>query len=311
MIRRVQFRAIVVLITAVFVVGCGVPNVEPFAEATVELRRAIVEGGAMTAEAMTTAAATLPGDDANEDAEQFVEIWGDRVKLADVLVGYSDALAGIAGAGVGAQQTAEALGSSIMQLADIVPGTGAAVDAGVRLGEVLVRAGIQVKASKDLGQAVDAAHPALAQVADYLQEDFGDLAILYKKASQDMEKALDDEYGRSLDGRRRLLDKVSKLRLAVITDPNDENIERVKKVEEVLALMEPEHEAYMQRRHVLSQTRTAAIEMFSQAKAGVRAWIQAHDDLKLAIEQNRQPNVRLILSTAQEIKEAVDRIRDL
>ena len=50
--------------------------------------------------------------------------------------------------------------------------------------------------------------------------------------------------------------------------------------------------------------------MFEQAKQGVHAWVQAHQELLLAIEQNRRPNVLLLLGTAQDLKEAVDRIQN-
>lgn len=66
---------------------------------TVELRRAVIESGAVTAEAMVTAEKTKPSTTEENDAEAFETIWKDRVKLMDVLLGYSDALAGVAAAG--------------------------------------------------------------------------------------------------------------------------------------------------------------------------------------------------------------------
>jgi hypothetical protein len=298
------------LVLAIFFTGCAVSDLEPFADATVELRRAVIESGAVTAETMAAAEKTKPSGTEESDAEKFVDIWQDRVKLVDVLLDYSDALAGVAAAGAEARQTTEMLGNSVMKLAGIVPVTGSAVEAGVQLGQILIRAGIQIKTHRDLGQAVGAAHPALTEVAKYLEADLEDLRRIYQKASQDIESSLDEAYGKRESQRNKLLAKRDKLREAMLATFNDSNIEQVKKIEELIAYMEPEHQEHIKLYVELLQKRTATIYMFNKAKVGVRAWIQAHEELKLAIEQNRRPNVRLILSTAQEIKDAVDRIRN-
>jgi hypothetical protein len=310
MSKLMKSKIFTFLVLAIFFTGCAVSDVEPFADATVELRRAVIESGAVTAETMAAAEKTKPSGNEESDAEKFVDIWQDRVKLVDVLLGYSDALAGVAAAGVEAGQTTEALGNSVMKLAGIVPGTGSAVEAGVQLGQILIRAGIQIKTHRDLGEAVGDAHPALTEVAKYLEADLNDLRILYVKASQDIEDTLDKTYGKRESDRKKLLAKRDKLRDEMLNTLNDTNIEQVKKIEELIAYMEAEHQEYVKLYVELFQKRTATTYMFNKAKVGVRAWVQAHEELKLAIEQNRRPNVRLILSTAQEIKDAVDRIRN-
>ncbi len=310
MSKLMKSKIFTFLVLAIFFTGCAVSDLEPFADATVELRRAVIESGAVTAETMAAAEKTKPSGTEESDAEKFVDIWQDRVKLVDVLLDYSDALAGVAAAGAEARQTTEMLGNSVMKLAGIVPVTGSAVEAGVQLGQILIRAGIQIKTHRDLGQAVGAAHPALTEVAKYLEADLEDLRRIYQKASQDIESSLDEAYGKRESQRNKLLAKRDKLREAMLATFNDSNIEQVKKIEELIAYMEPEHQEHIKLYVELLQKRTATIYMFNKAKVGVRAWIQAHEELKLAIEQNRRPNVRLILSTAQEIKDAVDRIRN-
>ena len=138
-------RLVSVLIFSVMAVGCATPNVQPFADATVVLRRAVVEGGAVTADSMARAARVNPNPSANNDVEAFASVWQDRVKLMDVLVAYSDSIANIALAGRGAKQTAEALGDSVASLADLVPATGIAVNEGLKLGELLVKTGLKLK----------------------------------------------------------------------------------------------------------------------------------------------------------------------
>jgi len=293
----------VILTFGLVVSGCQVPNVEPFANATLALRRAIIESGAVTAETM----ATVPKRSTN--TKELMDLWQDRVRLMDVLLGYSDALAGVAAAGAAAQQTVQTLGDSIMSLADIVPSTGAAAREGVQLAQLLIRTGIQIKAYHDLDAAISAAHPALTEVARYLQADLDDLQRLYRNASQDREFAIDETYGKHEAQRDQLLARRDRLRDTMFGTFNDINVEQVKKIEELIAYMEPEHQEYVQQRATLLRERTLTSQMFNKAKQGIRAWVQAHEELKLAMAQKRQPNVRLILSTAQEIKDAVDRIK--
>ena len=64
-----------------------------------------------------------------------------------------------------------------------------------------------------------------------------------------------------------------------------------------------------QRLQTLLTDQAATMQMFERAKQGVRIWMDAHDDLRKAVRENRRPNVRLLLSTALEIKEVVDRVR--
>jgi len=309
MSKLMKSKIFTFLILAIFFTGCTVTDVEPFADATVELRRAIIESGAVTAETMIVADKTKTSSTEKSDADKFLEVWQDRVKLLDVLLGYSDALAGVAAAGAEAGQTTEMLGNSVMKLADIVPGTGSAVEAGVQLGQILVRTGIQIKTHRDLGQAVGEALPALTEIAKYLEADLNDLRLLYVKASQDIENELYNTYGKRESDRNKLLAKRDEFRDLMFNSLNDTNIEQLKKIEELLAFMEPEHQEYEQKYVEIMQKRTSTVNMFNKAKVGIRAWIQAHEELKLAIEQNRRPNVRLILVTAQEIKDTVDRIR--
>jgi hypothetical protein len=310
MIQRAKLLTLTLAALALVISGCQVPNVEPFAQATFELRRAVIEGGAVTAETMAAIPPMNIVTPPKQDAVQLVEVWQERVKLMDVLLGYSDALAGVAAAGNDAQQTAAALGSSIGQLAALVPTTGAAVEAGVQLGQILVQTGIQIQSYRNLAQAIGAADPVLTKVATYLAADLDDLRRLYLNASQSLEGALDELFGKRESQRKRLLAKRDELRDAMARTFNDTNAEQVKKIEELLAYMEPEHQLYVQQREVLLQKRRATLQMFEQAKQGVHAWVHAHQELRLAIEQNRRPNVRLLLGTAQDIQEAVDRIHN-
>lgn len=304
-------RLAVLPVFFMMIMGCATPNVQPFADATVELHRAVIQGGAITADSMAAAAKVNQQKSTKKDAAEFVGVWQDRVKLMDVLVAYSDSIANIALAGKEAQQTAQAFGASVEYLAELVPVNGIAVSQGIKLGEILVKTGIEIKSLHDLNKAVGAAHDALEEVAKYLKKDLADLKRLYVNATQDIERALDDNFAEREYYRKMLLEKRSKLRNNLTENFTDANILALKKIAELIEHMEPEHQEYMKRRADFMKERMITVQMFDKAQRGVVAWSQAHRDLKQALEQNRRPNVRLIMVTAQEIKDAVDRIQNL
>lgn len=284
--------------------GCTLPDVTPFADATAQLRTAVMESGAVTAGAM--AASHHPGD-----AKEFRTTWQDRLRLMDVLLAYSDSLASIVSAAQGASQSTATLGESIQRLADLVPAAqGAAVQAGVNLASVLINAGIQVKGYHDLAKAVEAADGALAQVAQYLQQDLTDLKLLYLKASQDTEADLDNRYGPRESQRTRLTEKRDAALQSFLASQSDDSAARLQTLDALVAATAAEHQEYVDARAAVLHQRATVLQMLDKAGQGVGAWRQAHADLQTAIRQKRQPNVRLILSTAAEIRAAVERLRE-
>lgn len=309
--NRGFIRRLLIPMLMYMTIGCASPNVQPFADATVDLRRAVVESGSVTASSMAVAAEVNKKSWAMKDASRFADVWKDRIMLMDVLVAYSDSVANIALAGKDSKQTAQALGDSVKDLAELVPSSGSAVDQGIDLGQRLIAIGIEIKTFYDLKSAVGAAHETLERIAEFLQNDLADLKRLYIVSSQEMERALDDEFGQRESDRMVFLSKRDNLRMNLVNDFNDLNVERLKKVEDLVAYMEPEHHGYMQRREELLKKRVATIQLFDKAERGVKAWSQSHKELKAALEQNRRPNVRLIISTAQEIKDAVDRVQNM
>jgi hypothetical protein len=260
---------------------------------------------------MAAAAKVNPRVAAKAEAAEFVAVWRDRVKLMDVLVAYSDSIANIALASQASKQTAQVFGDAVKSLAELVPSTGIAVSDGIDLGARLIETGIQIKAFHDLDEAVGATHETLAKVAEYLEKDLADLKRLYITATQDIERDLDNAFGEREWYRTELLNKRSELRRNLTGSFSDANIQALEKIEALIAHMEPEHQEYEKRRADFFKERSATTRMFDKAQRGVVAWLQAHEELKQALEQNRRPNVRLIMVTAQEIKDAVDRIQNL
>ena len=111
---------------------------------------------------------------------------------------------------------------------------------------------------------------------------------------------MDDEFGAREGYRRKLLKKRDELRQQLPDQFTDANIASLEKIEELLAHVAPEHLEYMNRRTDLFRKRATTIQLFDTAQQGVAAWSQSHNELKQAIGQNRRPNVRLIMATAQK-----------
>jgi hypothetical protein len=138
--------------------------------------------------------------------------------------------------------------------------------------------------------------------------------------------------GRSLDGARL---KLLEARSALSSDVSDtQRTEAQKKIDALLNKLEAaeaDHvlvdngleqcegllarvgateSAYQAELRAARDARHASLTLLTATRGGIRRWAGAHRDLKFAIEQNRQPNVSLLLASALEIRETVQKIKN-
>ena len=308
--RRIMIRSWIAVTFGLTLAGCQMPDLQPFADATSALRSSVVASGDATIRLMAQQQGAA-GDKTQPSAE-LQKIWVERVQAMDALVGYSDALANIAAAGNQSATNVKALGDSVSQLAEAVPGVGSSVKEPVAIAAQLATLAIQVKAAADLSDATAKAQPALKKIAEILDADLGDLALLYTTASQNAELAVNDEFKIRNDYRTKLLTQREQVRtdmFAAKASDLDAAIGRSRAVDGLLADSDKEYDAYVARHTQILSARAATLDGISKCRAGVKVWLKAHQDLQSAIKQNRRPNVRVLLTAAMEIKDSVDRIK--
>ncbi len=283
--------------------GCAVPNVKPFADATAAYREAITTAGATVADALRRGSAP-------ETAPEAARLWSVRVRVADALVYYAGGLSNIVAASRGAAESAQRLGDTVGELAALVPTTGAMGKEAVAIGAVIGRTVVEVKAARDLAGAVEKAHPALAQIAEILKKDLWDLKALCANAYTDIDQGLVNAWRPNQGHYEKLVEAVVKARSeAAMAGFDAPSVGRLRELEGLLAAREVGFGRHRDARATVAVQRAAAEEMLDQAITGTDDWVRTHAEIGAALRANRLPNIALLMSRAQEIENAVRRIR--
>lgn len=311
--------------------GCAVPDVQPFADATVELGGAVKHIGAEVTVTMRQAAETPTEKDTElaAEADRLEGLWSERNRAMDMLIAYADALANIAQSDQSARQQAEALTASISSLASYLPGPGQLSNEAATIMKLVFQTAEEVRRAHDLAGAIDRTHPMVEGIAGILRGDLAEMRSLYRVHAAELFVPLDDYYyghrryrEALLQQRASLRDEYVKLR-AVAEDAQQPDNERgaaaaradlllveIQQCEEHARLTDESEQAYQAAHAALARRQTAVLEMIDAAIAGITALEQSHRDLRDAVHQNRQPNVRLIVLRAMEIKQTVRELRD-
>lgn len=284
--------------------GCTVPNVKPFADVTSAYRGAITTAGATVADAMRKGREP-------EKAPEAARLWSVRVKAADALVYYAGGLSNIVAASRSAADSAQRLGDTVGELAALVPTSGAMGKEAIAIGAVIGRTVVEVKAARDLAGAVEKAHPALVQIAEILKKDLLDLQVLCGNAYTDIDQNLVNDWRPHKGHYEQLVEAVEKARSeAAIGGFDAPSVGRLKELEGLLAAREAEFRRHRDARATVAVQRAAAEEMLDQAITGTDDWVRTHAEIGEALRANRLPNIALLMSRAQEIENAVERIRN-
>lgn len=302
--RRTQRATPACVLLALLLSGCAVPNVQPFADATSAYRDAITTAG-------VTVADTMRRGSEPAKAPEATRLWSARVKAADALVYYAGALSNIVATYHSAGDYVQQLSNTIGELVALMPTTGAVAKEAVAIGAIIGRTVLEVKAAHDLARAVEKAHPALAQIAEILKKDLIDLKLLCGNAYADIDQNLVNEWRPHKGHYEKLVEAVEKARSEAATSGFDaSSIGRLKELEGLLAAREAEFRRHRDARATVAVQQAAAEEMLDQAVAGTDDWVRAHAEIGEALRANRLPNIALLMSRAQEIMNAVDRIRN-
>lgn len=153
--------------------ACGtIPDLTPFADAT----SAVATGVHATHESLR---GRLDELGLAREADAFSEQWAERLRAADALVEYADSLAAIASAGHSGRQDALALAGSLQGLLNVVEVWSPLSEVVVGVGVELATALAEVRAAAALEDALDAADPVVAAIADIIEKDLDRFAAVF------------------------------------------------------------------------------------------------------------------------------------
>lgn len=302
---------------ALFWGGCQTPDLKPFASATTSVAAGIVQGGDLALREMARAPAMVddlvvaPGAE-NHPAKRIGAEWEIRRRGAEAILVYSSALAAIGDAAANRKANATELVKSVRQLAEAVPGVGVVSNVAGSVTVSLAGIGVEIKAWRDLGQAVRNADKAIAIVAEVFRADLQTMSNLHAgfHTKQISLARLAPEF-RALDDLYKTLRKEQQARRdAVKAAPADAAPGNdLARLDALIAGVERDLNP---RLALIARHRAALAEgtdFYQSAIRGVDAWAAAHRDLADAFTQKRAPNLALLLARAQEIQGLLQEIK--
>ena len=114
-----------VVVLAVVLVACGIPDLKPFSDATASMSTVLKQGFERTRASLSAATETAGDDNVarfNQSLKELDARWKETRKALSSLVAYSDSLAAIAEAGKKGKETMAKVTTALTDLASSVGG---------------------------------------------------------------------------------------------------------------------------------------------------------------------------------------------
>lgn len=300
--------------------GCSTPDLKPFADTTASLRQAVVQSQKIVrAEVGDVAdAPNLPNPAmVAVDNERICGLFDRRKAFMEAMVNYSDSLAAVADAGQNAEANAQALGDSVKQLASAAGPYGNAVGAGNDIMVQIYKLAAEAWSVHTLREATAKVDPAVQSAAVIIQMDMTNVVAILLSVKEEANAALKYPHHDESVQRNRALLKRNEL-LSDLTDALGATnaIERVaaynRQAAELDKVLQRMDEWYlpMQKQIAENNQRIAGeVDVANNTIHGFQQWAKVHADLKKSLADNRQPNVRELVSTILEINDEIEKLK--
>ena len=291
---------------AVSAAGCAsLPDARPFVEATTQYRSAIVaSGGAIEGE--------LREIKATAEAEKFAREWNVRVQATEALVEYARSLAAIVEAGNQGAASARRVADSVQKLAGAA---GIALPAAPVVGTVTDVAAFvygqiaSVRASSSLAAAIEAAGPAVDQIASTMAKDLLAVEPIVRAANEIAAVNLADKFNDETSHYLSLVRERRAIYKRPTRTPQDE--ERLLQIDRLIAATRSWRDRLDAEELAVAERLRASRKLIAAARQGLAAWALAHRDLAAAVADGRKIDPAALLSATVEIRELVKRVQSL
>jgi hypothetical protein len=308
----------------------SLPDVRPFASATLALEKSVDESFAAGARAQRQVAELLTVDPQlpiatslegkrkeYEALAKSIEADGvHRTELMRALTDYTDSLAAVVEASNNAQGNVDALADSVLDLAGTFSASPlrAVAAPAADLAKVALREAVRIKASKDLRSGLEAADHVVQQAGRILLADLQDLQKSVATKDKAVSAAIRLAGGEPLRYRERLEARRAVLVQRIVALSSDAAIEsltpsaELQLVEQQLAACDAWYVPLATRRDgALSELR-ATEQLYAKVQEAIVQWTKAHADLVAAAREGRTINLRRLVEVVVEVKGIVERI---
>jgi len=223
---------------------------------------------------------------------------------------YSTSLTAIGEASANRKANAAQLYTSVQKLAESIPGVSLGTSAA---GNLLISATsgvIEIKAWHNMASAIHGADPAIQMIARVLAADFASLAQAH--SSHYKTALLLRETNEAMVLRKlatKLRDQQSKQRGLLANDPVGPAATELMRLDSLLTPVQRDLDAYDAETARITKLREQGEQFYAQAGATVNAWAAAHADLGRAFDQNRHPDLALLIERARELNDCVTALK--
>ena len=298
--------------------GCAaLPDMTPYRDATLQLRSTVVAGGNAVQSGLESAAASYEKGDATatkirEEAAKFNVEWQARIKGADALVAYSEAVTDIARSGTEGAASARSLADALTGLATgvgvVLPpaGTVATVTdvATFVYGHIAV-----ARAAMSLDQALQSAQPVVDRAATVLSQDLQASLDILHAARRLQATALALKYNEETAYLKTLAEERKTIYgKGTLTSADEKRLRQIDALFEATREWREPMEKYQAEMETNYRLR---IQLINATQAAVAEWAAAHRSIAAAVREKRSVNVEALVQATLDAKELVRRLRAL
>jgi hypothetical protein len=300
-------RALGLAVAVSAAAGCAsLPDAGPFVDATTQYRSAIVASGAAIEGELREIRAT-------PQADAFAKEWSVRIRAADALVAYSRSLAGIVSAGNDGAASARKVADSVQTLAGAA---GIALPAAPVVGTVTDVAAFvygqiaSIRATSALAEAMQAAGPAVDQIATVMAKDLQAADSIVRAANEIAAQNLTDRFNDQTSHYAALVRERNALykNSAPLTRQDEE---RLLQLDRLIAATRSWRDGQQAEEKAIAERLRATRKLIGATQQGLAAWALAHRDLAAAVAEGRKVDPAALLASIGEIRELVKRVQSL
>lgn len=290
-------------------IGCGaLPDASALVDSAWSLHAAVNStGGAVEAELRRH-------EEEGEFASRFADSWAVRTEAVKGIVEYAGAIQSVVEAAGETRQRIGALADGVTGLADAagiaMPPVGVVAVATDAARFVLEQVN-RIRAANSLEEAMGPAQEALDFVCGRIAHDLRltdeIVQLLEADARSRVELRWGDEqaYRGQIEDARREVFRLGEAAL------KSDNQARLRELDDLLAATDHRHARYQAELKLLEDRIKAMREVIAAAATAVEAWPGAHAQLRAAIASGRTLNIAAAMSAVVELRDLVQRMRDL
>jgi len=249
-------------------------------------------------------------------ANQFADQWQTRDAALTAVSDYADSLAGIVAASNAARRNFEAVAENVKSLA-VAAGIALPVSGAVGLVsdsvQFIYEQYARARAANSLEQALDAAQPAIEQIAARIAKDLRLSSQILTLANTELRQSLqtDVKNQQRLGFRENLLAQRDAIYAQSRGDPESRDAARLKELDALITTTDAWHGPLEEQLRAVRLRELNGQDLFAAAAAGVEEWAMAHRALVAAIKDRRPYTARSLVEATSELRLIIERIREL